>query len=50
MIGDSLPSNHQHGFYPQHGTDTATTTIFALGKRLIEIKMKVIFETLDIAR
>jgi hypothetical protein len=33
MMGDSLSSIHQHGFGPQHGTDTATTTIFALVKK-----------------
>ena len=49
MIDDYLPSNHQHGFCPQHGTDTATTTIFALVNRLIEIKKKVILETLDMS-
>ncbi len=42
MMGDSLPSNHQHGFNTQHGTDTATTTIFALVNRLVESKKKVI--------
>ncbi len=31
MMGDSLPSSHQHGFDPQHGTDTATTTILSTG-------------------
>jgi hypothetical protein len=42
MMGDSLPSDHQHSFYPQHGTDIATTTIFALVKKLIGNKKKVI--------
>jgi hypothetical protein len=32
MMGDSLPSNNQHGTY------TATTTLFALVNRLIESK------------
>jgi hypothetical protein len=45
-LGDSLPSN-QHGFRPQHGTDTATITIFALVNRLTEIKKRVILVTLD---
>ena len=49
MMGDSLPSNHQHGFCPQHGTDTATTTIFALVNRLVESKKKVILVTLDMS-
>ena len=49
MMGDSLPSSHQHGFCPQHGTDTATTTIFALVNRLIERKKKVILVTLDMS-
>ena len=49
MMGDSLPSNHQHGFRPQHSTETATTSIFALIKRLFERKKKVILVTLDMS-
>jgi hypothetical protein len=48
-MGYSLPSNHQHGFCPQHGTDTATTTIFELVNRLVESKKKVILVTLDMS-
>jgi hypothetical protein len=49
MMDDSFPSNHQHGFCPQHGTDTATTRIFALVNRLIASKKKIIFVTLDMS-
>jgi hypothetical protein len=49
LMGNSPPSNHQHGFCPQHGTDTATTTIFALVNRLIGSKKKVILVTMDIS-
>jgi hypothetical protein len=48
-MGDSLPSNHQHGFCPQHGTDTATITIFALVNRFIESKKKSILVNLDMS-
>ena len=43
MMGDSLSSNHQHG------TGTATTTIFALVNRLVKSKKKVILVTLDMS-
>jgi hypothetical protein len=36
MMGESFPSNHQHGFCPQLGTDAAKATIFALVNRLIK--------------
>jgi hypothetical protein len=49
MMGDSLPSNHQQVFCPQHGTDTATKTIFALVNRLIESKKKILLVTLDMS-
>jgi hypothetical protein len=49
MICNSLHLNHEHVFLPQHGTDTATTTIFALVNRLIESKKKVIFVTIDMS-
>ena len=49
MMGDSLPSAHQHGFHPQHGTETATASIFALINRLFERKKKVILVTLDMS-
>ena len=49
MMGDSLPSNHQHGFRPQHSTETATTSIFAIINRLFERKKKVILVTLDMS-
>ena len=49
MMGDSLPSNHQHGFRPQHSTETATTSIFALINKLFERKKKVILVTLDMS-
>jgi hypothetical protein len=49
MMGYSLPSNHQHGFQPQHGTDTATTTIFEFFNGLIETEKKVILVSLDMS-
>jgi hypothetical protein len=47
MISNSLPSNYQHVFCPQHGIDTVTTTIFVLVNRLIESKKKVTLVTLN---
>ena len=49
MMGDSLPSSHQHGFRPNHSTETATTSIFATVNRLVERKKKVILVTLDMS-
>ena len=49
LMGDSLPSSHQHGFRPQHSTETATTSIFATINRLFERKKKVILVTLDMS-
>jgi hypothetical protein len=47
--GNSLLSNHQYGFGPQYGTNTATTTMFALVNELIESKKKLILIILDIS-
>jgi hypothetical protein len=49
MMGDFPPSNHLHGFCPQHGKVIAKTTIFPLKNRLIQRKKKVILEILDMS-
>ena len=49
LMGDSLPSSHQHGFRPNHSTETATTTIFSIINKLVENKRKVILVTLDMS-
>ena len=49
MMGDSVPSKHQHGFRPKHNTETATTPIFVIINRLFERKKKVILVTLDMS-
>jgi hypothetical protein len=40
MMGDSLPSNHQNGFCPPHGTEIAKTTLLALDNGLLKVKRR----------
>jgi hypothetical protein len=48
-MGDCLPSSHQHGFGPNHSTETDETSIFARINRPFERKKKIIHATLDMS-